>query len=157
RRARAERHPDQHGARIGGRRAGADPGAAAKEDSFGRPRRLRQRAGGAAGADRDGECRAVSSSRLGGGIEPHQNGPARGRQSRRLGGGQGAADAGRGNALAAAQTGVTAMSPRAAKIRRVVAIALALAVLTAGARAQAPLSDEAKAMTGGTWELSNAD
>ena len=59
------RHPHQHGARLGGRRAGADPRAAGQEDLLGRARRLRQRAEGAEGADRDGERRAVSPSRLG--------------------------------------------------------------------------------------------
>ena len=58
--------------------------------------------------------------------------------------------------MAAAQAGVTAMGARTA-IRRAALALVALAFLATGARAQAPLTDEAKAMTGGTWELSNAD
>ena len=42
-------------------------------------------------------------------------------------------------------------------IRRSMIAVLVLAGLAAGARAQAPLSDEAKAMADGTWEFSNAD
>ncbi len=43
-RARPRRHPDQHGARLGGRRAGIDQGAAGEEDHVGGARRVRQRA-----------------------------------------------------------------------------------------------------------------
>ena len=39
-----ERHPDQRGARLGGRRGGADQGAAGQDDPLRRPRRVRQRA-----------------------------------------------------------------------------------------------------------------
>ena len=42
-------------------------------------------------------------------------------------------------------------------IRRSLIVVLALAGALAGARAQAPLSDEVKAMAEGTWEFSNAD
>ena len=49
-----ERHPDQRGARLGGRRGGADRGAQGQDDPLRRPRRLRRRAEGAAGADRHG-------------------------------------------------------------------------------------------------------
>jgi len=49
-----------------------------------------------------------------------------------------------------------AMNPRTV-IRRAALALAALASLATGARAQTPLTDEAKAMTGGTWELSNAD
>ena len=42
-------------------------------------------------------------------------------------------------------------------MRRGVIIVLAIVGLAAGAHAQAPLSDEAKAMADGTWEFSNAD
>jgi hypothetical protein len=42
-------------------------------------------------------------------------------------------------------------------IRRSLIVLLALTGLIAGARAQAPLSDDAKAMADGTWEFSNAD
>jgi hypothetical protein len=42
-------------------------------------------------------------------------------------------------------------------IRRGLIVLLALTGLIAGARAQAPLSDEVKAMADGTWEFSNAD
>jgi hypothetical protein len=40
---------------------------------------------------------------------------------------------------------------------RLPALVFALTGLTANAHAQAPLSDEARAMTSGTWEFSNAD
>ena len=39
--ARAERHPDQRGARLGGGRGGADPGAAGQDHPVRRPRRVR--------------------------------------------------------------------------------------------------------------------
>jgi len=42
-------------------------------------------------------------------------------------------------------------------IRHGMLIALGIAGLMASAHAQAPLSDEAKAMAGGSWEFSNAD
>ena len=42
-------------------------------------------------------------------------------------------------------------------IRHGMLMALGIAGLVASAHAQAPLSDEAKAMAGGSWELSNAD
>ena len=42
--ARAERHPDQRGARLGGRRGGADQGAAGQDHPLRRPRRVRRRA-----------------------------------------------------------------------------------------------------------------
>ena len=42
-------------------------------------------------------------------------------------------------------------------IRRSHIVLLALTAFIAGSRAQAPLSDEAKAMAEGTWEFSNAD
>jgi Protease inhibitor Inh len=42
-------------------------------------------------------------------------------------------------------------------IRRGLVIVLAIGGLLASAHAQAPLTDEAKAMAGGTWEFSNAD
>jgi len=42
-------------------------------------------------------------------------------------------------------------------IRRSLIVLFALSGLVAGARAQAPLSDDAKAMAEGTWEFSNAD
>jgi Protease inhibitor Inh len=42
-------------------------------------------------------------------------------------------------------------------IRRSLIVLLASIAVVAGARAQAPLSDEAKAMAEGTWEFSNAD
>ena len=42
RRAGAARHPHQHGARLGGRRGGADRGAQGPEDPGRRPRRLRR-------------------------------------------------------------------------------------------------------------------
>ena len=42
-------------------------------------------------------------------------------------------------------------------IRRSLIALLALVGLVGGAHAQAPLSDEAKGMTEGTWEFSNAD
>jgi hypothetical protein len=42
-------------------------------------------------------------------------------------------------------------------IRRNLIVALGLVAVITGARAQAPLSDEAKAMADGTWEFSNAD
>ncbi len=38
--ARAGRHPDQHGARLGGRRGGADQGAQGQDHHVGRARRL---------------------------------------------------------------------------------------------------------------------
>ncbi len=60
--------------------------------------------------------------------------------------------------MAAAQAGVTAMPPHArASVGRAAAIALAITGLVTNARAQAPLTDEARAMTNGTWEFSNAD
>jgi hypothetical protein len=46
------------------------------------------------------------------------------------------------------------MRPR---IRRCIMIALAAASLAANAHAQAPLSDDAKALANGSWEFSNAD
>jgi hypothetical protein len=60
--------------------------------------------------------------------------------------------------MAAAKAGVMPMWPRTRKdwLRFAVA-ALGLAALVASARAQAPPSDAAKAMTNGTWEFSNAD
>src|SRR5215831_9574501 len=42
-------------------------------------------------------------------------------------------------------------------IRRSLICVLGLIVAIGGARAQAPVSDEAKAMAEGTWEFSNAD
>ena len=66
----------------------------------------RQGAGGAEGADRDGERRAVSASRLGLGRDPPRDGPARGRQPAGLGRRQAAADAGARDAMAAAEAGV---------------------------------------------------
>ena len=42
--ARAERHPDQRGARLGGGRGRADQGAAGQDHPVGRPRRVRRRA-----------------------------------------------------------------------------------------------------------------
>jgi protease inhibitor Inh len=42
-------------------------------------------------------------------------------------------------------------------IRRSLIVLFAVSGLVAGARAQAPLSDDAKAMAEGTWEFSNAD
>jgi hypothetical protein len=42
-------------------------------------------------------------------------------------------------------------------IRRSLIVVLGLLAAIAGARAQAPLSDEAKGMAEGTWEFSNAD
>ena len=63
-----ERHRHQHGARLGGRRAGSDPGAQGQAHHGGRPRRLRQGAAGAGRADGDGQCRAVSACRIGIGV-----------------------------------------------------------------------------------------
>lgn len=51
---------------------------------------------------------------------------------------------------------MTMMAPGAGFFR-LAALAFAITGLTAGAQAQAPLTDEAKAMTSGTWEFSNAD
>ncbi len=61
--------------------------------------------------------------------------------------------------MAAAQAGVTAVRPPTASKAtwRGAAVALAFAALIAPARAQAPLRDDAKALTVGTWEFSNAD
>ena len=64
------RHPDQHGARLGGRRAGADRGAEEQDDPVRGPRRLRQGAAGAGGAARHGPHRAVPAPRLGLGATP---------------------------------------------------------------------------------------
>src|SRR5205823_12622852 len=89
----------QHGARLGGRRAGADQGARRKAHYGGRARRVRQGAASAAGTDRDGQCRAVPASRLRLGSYPRPHGSARRRQYCRLGGRKTAADPGGGNAL----------------------------------------------------------
>ena len=93
-----QRHPHQHGARLGGRRAGADRGAEEPHHLFRRPRRVRQGAAGAEGADGDGPCRAVPASRFLDRGDARGHGPARGRQHPGLGGRQAAADAGAGNA-----------------------------------------------------------
>ena len=63
--ARTERHPDQHGARLGGRRAGADQGVAARQILTAGLDVFAERAEGAGGADRDGPRRAVPACRLG--------------------------------------------------------------------------------------------
>ena len=106
RRARPGRHLHQHGARLGGGRAGIDQGAAGKAHPVGRARRLCQRAGGAAGIDRDGQRRAVSASRFRHGGDAAGDGPARGGQSLGLGRRQAAFDAGARDTLAAEEAGV---------------------------------------------------
>ena len=90
----AERHPHQHGARLGGRRAGLDRRLEEPHHLFRRPRRLRQGAAGAARAARHGPHRAVPASRLLDRGDAGGHGPAGGRQHPGLGGGQTAADAG---------------------------------------------------------------
>ena len=64
-----------------------------------RPRRLCTGAACAAGADRDGQCGALSSPRLRVGDDPPKNGPARRGQSPRVGGRQAPAHPGRRNTL----------------------------------------------------------
>src|ERR1043166_7921296 len=106
RRAGSRGHPHQHGARLGGGRAGVDQGAQGQDHHVRGPRRLRQRAGGAGRVDHDGQRRSLSPRRLGLGPHSRPDGPARGRQSRRLGGRQACAHAGLRDALAAAAADV---------------------------------------------------
>ncbi len=88
-RARAEGHRHQHVARLGGRRRRPDQGAQGAEDFRRRPRRVRQRTGGAEGVSRTGQCRAVPASRLRLGRYPPRDGAAGGGQPAGLGRRQG--------------------------------------------------------------------
>src|SRR5262249_48161254 len=60
------------------------------------------------------------------------------------------------DAVAAAQTWLRTMRPHAT-MRTIGGAALVALGLVASARAQAPLTEAAKAMAGGSWEFSNAD
>ena len=69
-----------------------------RRDPGRRPRRVRQRAGGARRAARDAECRAAAAHRLGFGADARRDGPARGREHQGLVCRQDAADADSRNA-----------------------------------------------------------
>ncbi len=73
------RHPDQHGARLRGRRTGADQSAARPHHHVGWSRCIRQRTACAERIDRDGAYRSVPASRLGVGCNAQGHGSAGGR------------------------------------------------------------------------------